>query len=278
MAQAVALYLLPDLPPLTHTGTLYQRLRQLELPLQLRERGGCAEGSQGASRGSNSAGNGSDSSSSSTSMPGLTPVTAAECANAADEEETTGPCTGSGLQDAELLRLLELNCFSEPRMDPGVTVGSAAAGVPAAGPGQAEELPSEGCSHLAVDKLPAVDFLRLAVGDAGGGDGSGGNGGSGEGGDGGASQGGCRWLSRPGHTGLWVEHAWMNHSCAPNVVNYVLGESMVVRGKGGPGFGSFGGAVGRAWGAARGVKVACAFWRGRRTAIRTGPHVEPACI
>lgn len=32
-----------------------------------------------------------------------------------------------------------------------------------------------------------------------------------------------------GHIGLWVEHAWMNHSCSPNVVNYVIGDRMVVR-------------------------------------------------
>ncbi|GIL46813.1 hypothetical protein Vafri_3692, partial [Volvox africanus] len=48
-------------------------------------------------------------------------------------------------------------------------------------------------------------------------------------GHGGGGGGAERWLQRPGHTGLWVEHAWMNHSCAPNVCNYVLGEAMVVR-------------------------------------------------
>lgn len=29
--------------------------------------------------------------------------------------------------------------------------------------------------------------------------------------------------------GLWGEYAMINHSCAPNTVNFVVGESMLVR-------------------------------------------------
>ncbi|GIL98592.1 hypothetical protein Vretimale_3943, partial [Volvox reticuliferus] len=194
------------------------------------------------------------------------------------------------------LRVVELNCFSEPSMDPvmalppllskataaqghshcgslsleGVAVAAAAAlssnaASPAcAGVGETDrenqQVPAsipvvDSCeSRAQVERLaayPALHFVQLAAGGSGSREGVEGSdlrldqgptvstnsGGSlararqaesefgGGDGDGGAG----RWLQRPGHTGLWAEHAWMNHSCAPNVCNYVLGEAMVVR-------------------------------------------------
>ncbi len=32
-----------------------------------------------------------------------------------------------------------------------------------------------------------------------------------------------------GHIGIWGPFAMLNHSCAPNAINYVVGDSMVVR-------------------------------------------------
>ncbi|GLC35445.1 hypothetical protein PLESTB_000206400 [Pleodorina starrii] len=39
----------------------------------------------------------------------------------------------------------------------------------------------------------------------------------------------CRGEQPRGHIGLWPEFALFNHSCAPNTINYVVGEAMVVR-------------------------------------------------
>ncbi|EFJ50256.1 hypothetical protein VOLCADRAFT_104069 [Volvox carteri f. nagariensis] len=39
----------------------------------------------------------------------------------------------------------------------------------------------------------------------------------------------CRGEQPRGHIGLWPEFALLNHSCAPNTTNFVIGGSMVVR-------------------------------------------------
>ncbi|KXZ47298.1 hypothetical protein GPECTOR_36g24 [Gonium pectorale] len=39
----------------------------------------------------------------------------------------------------------------------------------------------------------------------------------------------CRGEEPRGHIGLWPEFALLNHSCAPNAVNFVVGDAMVVR-------------------------------------------------
>ncbi|GLI58584.1 hypothetical protein VaNZ11_000194 [Volvox africanus] len=173
------------------------------------------------------------------------------------------------------LRVVQLNCFSEPCMDPVMALSPlmSKAPSPAASPACADigetdfgdhQAPASipgtngGRSHKGVQMLaacPALPFVRLAAGWSGSRededtvalglglgldqlltDSTNSAGGmararqtESEFGGGGGDSGAGRWLQRPGHTGLWVEHAWMNHSCAPNVCNYVLGEAMVVR-------------------------------------------------
>eukprot|EP00877_Chromochloris_zofingiensis_P014428 jgi/Chrzof1/9239/Cz03g40310.t1 len=41
----------------------------------------------------------------------------------------------------------------------------------------------------------------------------------------------CAVMGQPpsGHVGVWPQFALLNHSCAPNTINYVLGDKMVVR-------------------------------------------------
>ncbi len=94
--------------------------------------------------------------------------------------------------------MLSCNAFANAWMDPAVAVGA----------GSGLRVKAKGGPP--VEQLPAVEFLSLAMSSRRVGDQR-------------------RWLSRPSHAGLWVEYGWMNHSCVPNAVNYVLGESMVVR-------------------------------------------------
>ncbi len=150
-----------------------------------------------------------------------------------------GSATHAARRRAMLQRVLELNCFSEQDEDPGGALGRRlAAAQTAMGGSQAMEVlggaaveervrgtaSSGGWQSTDPSTLPTCEFLAwvmcaqaqcsTARHDVWGG-------------EVGAGQGDAGANASSAHLGLWVEHAWMNHSCAPNVVNYVLGRAMV---------------------------------------------------
>ena len=172
----------------------------------------------------------------------------------------SGGGDGGGLSYSRVLRLLQLNCFSEATMDPAAGIAAAEAAVAAVRMAAAEEglglaavaaglgsstTDAEGAARQGLSELAALPFLRLAAtaADAGGSSSSASAASttSGSSSSGGSSAAQGRWWrllrERPGHTGLWTEHALMNHSCAPAVCQYVVGRAMVVsageRGRGG---------------------------------------------
>lgn len=150
--------------------------------------------------------------------------------------------------DAEsLLRVLELNCFSESgSMDPGLALG---AQLLRSDKGVAARVGAGSSSSSKMGVLGACDFLALAAaaqaagqaqtgssagqqqgktaGKSGAKGGRAGSKGKSTKSTGGPPSAQALAKSLPPHVGLWTEHAWMNHSCAPNVVNYVLGDAMV---------------------------------------------------
>lgn len=170
---------------------------------------------------------------------------------------TSGSVDGSGspvIDPDTLWKILILNCFSEESMDEAMAVAAVAA---AAGPWTITGDPHGFAAMSAAELLAAAaasqePMLRPSMStsttpstaptsrqgasssgkansSSGKGRSKGGSGGSSKGGGGSSKARQVDWSRLPSHTGLWVEHAWMNHSCAPNVVNYVLGRCMVIR-------------------------------------------------
>ncbi len=227
----------PPQPP--HAVALHEQLHEVEQP---RRRGGAGQAGTCSSPGDGGREDSSSSSSSTSSSSSSGGGGGSDCDGSYDSSSRgsgSGQVLSKGLRIRSLTReqvekISAINGYVGSVMDPGVLVGA-----------RAEQGDDGGT--MPADQLTAVQFLALAArspitdkwqlkyamqqrrnpekkkqlksakGKGGGGGGGGG-------------KGAFLWLLRPAHLGVWAEYGWTNHSCAPNAVNYVLGESMVVSG------------------------------------------------